>query len=101
MDGMIGEEMTIFEQLHPRQSFRSPQEVILLESRLDELLKDGSIREIPLDDRDVSIAFDRVFVELKSGIAFGLTMPDPPYYGNWEEVTADNYRRHIFKQPWV
>ena len=101
MDGMIGEEMTIFEQLHPRQSFRSPQEVILLESRLDELIKDGSIREIPLDDRDVSIAFDRVFVELKSGIAFSLTMPDPPYYGNWEEVTADNYRRHIFKQPWV
>ena len=41
------------------------------------------------------------FVELESGIAFGLTMPDPPYYGNWEEVDVDSYRLYIFKQPWM
>jgi hypothetical protein len=98
---MIGEYMTIFEQLHPRQSFRSPQEVVLLESRLDELVKDGSIREIPPDGRDVFKAFNRVFVELYSGFTFGLTKPDPPFYGNWEEVDVDNYRFYKFKQPWM
>lgn len=93
--------MTIFEQLHPRQSFRSPQEIVLLESRLNELVKDGSIRELPPDGRDVFTAFSRVFVEKRTGIAFGLAMPDPPFYGNWEEVEVDSYRRHIFKQPWM
>ncbi len=91
--------MTIFEQLHPRQSFRHPQEIVVLERRLDQLIKDGSIREIPPDGRDVFKAFDRVFVELYSGITFGLTKPDPPYYGNWEEVDVDSYRCRIFKRP--
>jgi hypothetical protein len=93
--------MRIFEQLHPRQSFRSPQEIVLLESRLDELVKDGSIRELPPDGRDVFKAFDRAFVEVESGIAFGLTKPDPPYYGNWTEVDVDSYGLYIFKQPWM
>ncbi len=39
--------MTIFEQLHPRQDFKSPQEIVVLERRLDQLIKDGSIRELP------------------------------------------------------
>jgi hypothetical protein len=98
---MNGEGMTIFEQLHSRQSFRFPQELVLLESRLDELVKDGLIRELPPDGRDVFEAFDRVFVEVESGIAFGLTRPDPPYYGNWEEVDVDNYRLYKIKQPWM
>jgi len=93
--------MTVFEKLHPRQSFRSPQEIVLLERRPDELVKNGSIKELPPDGRDVFKAFDRVFVEKYSGIAFGLTRPDPPYYGNWEEVDVDKYRVYIFKQPWM
>ena len=56
--------MSIFEQLHPGQDFKSPQEIVVLERRLDQLIKDGSIREIPPDGRDVFKAFDRVFVEL-------------------------------------
>ncbi|MGA2049733.1 MAG: hypothetical protein ABSG96_18700 [Terracidiphilus sp.] len=73
----------------------------MLERRLDELVKDGSIRELPPDGRDVFKAFNRVFVEKRSGIAFGLAMPDPPYYGNWEEVDVDSYRLYVFKQPWM
>ena len=33
--------MTIFEQLHPREDFKSPQEIVVLERRLDQLIKDG------------------------------------------------------------
>jgi hypothetical protein len=98
---MTGNDMTIFEQLHPRHNFRSWEEVASLESRLDELVKDGSIREIPPDERDFFKAFNRVFVEVESGITFGLTKPDPPYHGNWEEVDVDNYRLYRFKQPWM
>jgi hypothetical protein len=98
---MIGEDMTIFEQLHARQDFKSPQEIVVLERRLGQFIKDGSIREIPPDGRDVFKAFDRVFVELYSGIAFGLAKPDPPFYGEWTEVDVDSFRRHIFQQPWM
>ncbi len=59
---MIGEDMTIFEQLHPREDFKSPQEIVVLERRLDQLIKDGSIRELPPDGRDVFKAFSRVEV---------------------------------------
>ncbi len=98
---MIGEDMTIFEQLHPREDFKSPQEIVVLERRLDHLIKNGSIREIPPDGRDVFKAYDRVFVELYSGITFGLAKPDPPFYGKWREVNVDSFRLHIFKQPWM
>jgi hypothetical protein len=98
---MNRDDMTIFEQLHPREDFKSPQEIVVLESRLDELVKDGSIRELPPDDRDVFKAYDRVFVELYSGITFGLAKPDPPFYGEWREVNVDSFRLHIFKQPWM
>ena len=98
---MIGEDMTIFEQLHPREDFKSPQEIVVLERRLDQLIKDGSIRELPPDGRDVFNAFSRVFVELYSGITFGLAKPDPPFYGEWREVNVDGFRRHVFKQPWM
>ena len=93
--------MTIFEQLHPTDDFRSWEEVDLLESRLEELVKDGSIREIPPDGRDVFKAYHRVFEEVKSGITFGLAKPDPPFHGDWTEVDVDSFRRHIFKQPWM
>jgi len=98
---MIGEDMTIFEQLHPREDFKSPQEIVVLERRLDQLIKDGSIRELPPDGRDVFKAFSRVFVELYSGITFGLAKPEPPFYGEWREVNVDSFRLHIFKQPWM
>jgi hypothetical protein len=98
---MTGDDMTIFEQLHPREDFKSPQEIVVLESRLDELVKDGSIRELSPDGHDVFKAFSRVFVEVESGITFGLAKPDPPFYGKWRKVNVDSFRRRIFKQPWM
>lgn len=77
----------LFYRLHSKRFFDSYEEYEEFERRIEQLIKDGDIKKVPVTRvRKIGEEHERWFLDLASNEVYRYIPPDFPAKGSWERV---------------